>query len=290
MEQQLEASTLGMWLFLVTEVMFFGGLFMAYLLYRIWYPAGVVGRQPRARHPLGGFNTVVLIGSSLTMALAVRAAQTGWRKGTIWYLVGTMVLGLTFLVVKFFEYKHKYDHHHIPGPNFAFEGPYGDQVEIFMSLYFAMTGLHALHMVIGFGILSVILWMACKNRFSPEWYTPVEMSGSLLALRRHRLDLPVPAALPRGPGASLRRSHVSTRPSQEHLLRHLRRADGADRRSRSAVAFVNLGSLNFPVAIAHRHHQGDARRAVLHAREVQQPPDEDGRRHRHLLPDDRCSG
>ena len=177
MEQQLEASTLGMWLFLVTEVMFFGGLFLAYMLYRIWYPEAWSEGSLELDIALGGFNTVVLIGSSLTMAFAVRAAQTGWRKGTIWYLVGTMILGLTFLVVKFFEYKHKYDHHHIPGPNFVFEGPWENQVEIFMALYFAMTGLHALHMLIGFGILSVILWMAYKNKFSPQWYTPVEMSG-----------------------------------------------------------------------------------------------------------------
>ena len=177
MEQQLEASTLGMWLFLVTEVMFFGGLFLAYMLYRIWYPQAWSEGSLELDIALGGFNTVVLIGSSLTMAFAVRAAQTGWRKGTIWYLVGTMLLGLTFLVVKFFEYKNKYDHHHIPGPNFTFEGPWEHQVEIFMALYFAMTGLHALHMLIGFGILSVILWMAYKNKFSPQWYTPVEMSG-----------------------------------------------------------------------------------------------------------------
>ena len=177
MEQQLEASTLGMWLFLVTEVMFFGGLFTAYLIYRIWYPQAWSEGSLELDIRLGGFNTVVLIGSSLTMAMAVRAAQTGWRRGSIWYLVGTMALGLTFLVVKFFEYKDKYVHNHIPGPNFHFEGPYADQVEIFLALYFAMTGLHAAHMVIGFGLLSVILWMAYKNRFSPEWYTPVEMSG-----------------------------------------------------------------------------------------------------------------
>ncbi len=88
-----------------------------------------------------------------------------------------MVLGLTFLVIKFFEYKHKWELNHIPGANFTFAGPHAPQVEIFLSLYFAMTGLHALHMVIGFGILSVIAWMAHKGRFSPEWYTPVEMSG-----------------------------------------------------------------------------------------------------------------
>jgi cytochrome c oxidase subunit 3 len=177
LEHQLEASTLGMWLFLATEVMFFGGLLLAYMLYRIWYPAAWSEGSLELDIYLGGFNTVVLIGSSLTMAFSVRAAQTGWRRGTIWYLVATMALGLTFLVVKFFEYKHKYDLSHIPGANFVFEGPHGNQVEIFMSQYFALTGLHALHMLIGFGILSVVLWMAVKNRFSPQWYTPVEMSG-----------------------------------------------------------------------------------------------------------------
>jgi len=178
MEQQFEASTLGMWLFLVTEVMFFGGLLTAYLIYRIWYPHAWSEGSLELDIRLGGFNTVVLIGSSLTMAMAVRSAQTGSRKGTIWYLVGTMALGLTFLVVKFFEYKHKYELNHIPGPNFQFEGAAdAGQVELFMTLYFALTGLHAAHMVIGFGLLSVILWMAARNRFSPEWYTPVEMSG-----------------------------------------------------------------------------------------------------------------
>jgi cytochrome c oxidase subunit III len=177
LEQQFEASTLGMWLFLVTEVMFFGGLLTAYLIYRLWYPAAWSEGSLELDIRLGGFNTVVLIGSSLTMAFAVRAAQTGWRRGTIWYLVATMALGLTFLVVKYFEYKHKYDLNHIPGANFQFEGPHANQVEMFMALYFGLTGLHALHMVIGFGLLSVILWMAWRGRFSPRWYTPVEMSG-----------------------------------------------------------------------------------------------------------------
>jgi cytochrome c oxidase subunit III len=177
MEQQAEAATLGMWIFLVTEVMFFGGLFTAYLLYRVWYPEAWSIGSEELDIVLGGTNTVVLIGSSLTMALAVRAAQTGFRKATVTWLVLTMLLGLTFLVIKFFEYKHKYDLGHIPGANFHFEGPHAAQVEIFISLYFAMTGLHALHMVIGFGIMSVITWMALKGRFSPQWYTPVEMAG-----------------------------------------------------------------------------------------------------------------
>jgi cytochrome c oxidase subunit 3 len=177
MEQQAEAATLGMWLFLVTEIMFFGGLFMAYLLYRIWYPVAWSEGSLELDIVLGGINTVVLIGSSLTMALAVRAAQTDQRRASIVFLLLTMALGLTFLVIKFFEYKHKFDLNHVPGPNFQFEGPLAPQVEIFLSLYFALTGLHALHMLIGFGILGTILWMAVKGRFSHAWYTPIEMAG-----------------------------------------------------------------------------------------------------------------
>src|SRR5690606_3085507 len=139
MEQQAEASTLGMWVFLVTEVMFFGGLLMAYLLYRVWYPVAWAEGSLALDIVLGAVNTGVLIGSSLTMALAVRAAQTGMQKSTVVLLLLTMALGLTFLVIKFFEYKHKYDLGHIPGPNFHFEGPYAAQVEIFISLYFALT-------------------------------------------------------------------------------------------------------------------------------------------------------
>ena len=177
MEQQQESATLGMWIFLVTEVMFFGGLFLTYLIYRVWYPEAWAEGSLELDIVLGGVNTVVLIGSSLTMALAVRAAQTGFPRATVNFLIATMVLGLTFLVIKGFEYAHKFETGHVPGPNFHFEGPHAHQVEIFLSLYFAMTGLHALHMVIGFGLLSVIAWMAYKRRFSPEWYTPVEMAG-----------------------------------------------------------------------------------------------------------------
>ena len=177
LEQQKEASTLGMWIFIIQEVMFFGGLLMAYFLYRVWYHEAWVEGSNELDILLGGFNTVVLIGSSLTMALAVRAAQTGARKATVNWLLGTMLLGTVFLVVKFFEYKHKFDLGHVPGYNFVFEGPHAGQVEIFISLYFGLTGLHALHMVIGFFLLAVIAWMAHKGRFSPEWYTPVEMSG-----------------------------------------------------------------------------------------------------------------
>jgi cytochrome c oxidase subunit III len=177
MQQQKESATLGMWLFLVTEIMFFGGLFTAYMLYRVWYPVAWAEGSLELDILLGGVNTVVLIGSSVTMVFAVRAAQLGRSKAIVNWLLVTMLLGGVFLVIKGFEYAHKFELHHVPGPNFVFEGPHAKQVEIFLSLYFAMTGLHALHMVIGFGLLSVIAWMAHRKRFSAEWYSPVEMAG-----------------------------------------------------------------------------------------------------------------
>lgn len=177
MEQQAEAATLGMWIFLVTEIMFFGGLFMAYLLYRVWYPEAWSEGSLELDIVLGGVNTMVLIASSLTMALAVRAAQVGLPRTTVTWLLLTIAFGMTFLVIKVFEYREKFESHHVPGFDFQFAGPEAPHLEIFFSLYFTMTGLHALHMVVGVGLMSVITWMAYKRRFSPEWYTPVEMSG-----------------------------------------------------------------------------------------------------------------
>src|SRR6476659_8433256 len=120
MAQQLEASTLGMWVFLVTEIMFFGGLFMAYIVYRWMYPDAWVESSNLLNVQLGGLNTGVLIISSLTMALAVRAAQTSSRNGQIVWLILTIILGSTFLVVKYFEYASKFEHHLVPCPHFSY--------------------------------------------------------------------------------------------------------------------------------------------------------------------------
>jgi cytochrome c oxidase subunit 3 len=178
LEQQQEASTLGMWVFLVTEVMFFGGLFMAYIVYRTWHPDAFAAGSSHLDIVLGGVNTVVLICSSLTMALAVHAAQTSWRRGQVVFLVLTMALGATFLVIKAFEYADKFEHHLVPGPSFEWpDEKLKAPVQMFYSLYFAMTGLHALHMVIGFGIMLWLLWHANKGRFSAEYYSQVEVSG-----------------------------------------------------------------------------------------------------------------
>ena len=155
LEQQKEASTLGMWIFIVHEVMFFGGLFTAYMLYRIWYPEAWSEGSAELDIVLGGFNTVVLIGSSLTMALAVRAAQTGKQKATVNWLIVTMVLGLTFLVDQGLRVQAQVGAATTcPAPTSTLEPGQAPQVEIFLSLYFALTGLHALHMVIGFGLLA----------------------------------------------------------------------------------------------------------------------------------------
>jgi cytochrome c oxidase subunit 3 len=179
MEQQLEASTLGMWVFLVTEIMFFGGLFMAYLLYRWANPTAFQDASAHLDKLWGAVNTVVLIVSSLTMAMAVRAAQTSARPKTqVAWLVATMVFGAAFLGVKYVEYKQKFDHHLVPGPDFRWATPENaNGAEIFYSLYFCMTGLHAIHMIIGLGIMTVIAVMAWRGKFDGRYYTPVEVSG-----------------------------------------------------------------------------------------------------------------
>jgi cytochrome c oxidase subunit 3 len=178
MAQQTEASTLGMWVFLVTEIMFFGGLFMAYLVYRHADPMAFQEASSHLNIWWGGANTVVLIVSSLTMALAVRAAQTSAPPKTqVFWLVLTMILGAAFLGVKAIEYTDKFTHHLVPGPNFQWTGDHPAGAEIFYSLYFAMTGLHALHMVIGLGIMTVIGIMAWRRQFDGRYYTPVEVSG-----------------------------------------------------------------------------------------------------------------
>jgi cytochrome c oxidase subunit 3 len=175
MDQQLEASTLGMWVFLVTEIMFFGGLFMAYLLYRYWYPDAWASASNRLDVVMGGLNTAVLICSSLTMALSVRSAQVGSWIGQIVNLILTILLGATFLVVKYFEYAAKFEHHLVPGPNF--DPTLARPEQLFFSLYFIMTGIHALHMVVGIALMTTILVMAWRGRFGPSYYGPVEVSG-----------------------------------------------------------------------------------------------------------------
>jgi cytochrome c oxidase subunit 3 len=177
-EQQKDASVLAMWIFLVTEVMFFGGMFLAYTAYRSFYP-DVFGAASRTLSAtVGAVNTAVLLTSSYTMVLAVRAAQLGRRRALIVFLILTMLLGAVFLGVKAYEWHEKFVEHHVPGPSFHLEGePLQGQAQLFFSLYFAMTGLHALHMVVGFGIMLVMAWRAWLGHFSAQYYTPVDVAG-----------------------------------------------------------------------------------------------------------------
>ena len=215
MEQQQEASTFGMWVFLLTELMMFGGLFTAYLIYRLkYYPAFVAG-STSISVGWGFANTLVLIGSSFTMAMAVWAAQKGFRKSQVWFLIGTMILGTVFLGIKGKEYYDKWDECHIPGignqvigkhfnttggcgvdkeghkkgdiaeeimkrdPNVSEESAKqtAQKTEIFFSFYFAMTGLHAFHMIIGLGLLAWLLLRASRGEFTGEYFTPMELGG-----------------------------------------------------------------------------------------------------------------
>jgi cytochrome c oxidase subunit 3 len=200
-EQQFDAARLGMWLFLATEIMFFGGLFAGYSLYRYKYPEAFAAGSHHLDVWLGAINTGVLLASSLTMALAVRGAQTSDRAATSRMLMLTILLGSIFLGIKAYEYYHKFEEHLVPGRHFVVPRagtehgaadpapPAGaaspaqsspenaNRVELFFSFYFAMTGLHATHMVIGIAILFVLLAAARRGVFSAEYYTPVEMSG-----------------------------------------------------------------------------------------------------------------
>ncbi len=175
--QQQEASYLGMWLFLVQEIMFFGGLFTAYIVYRTAHPEAFALGSHELDITLGAVNTAVLIGSSLTMALAVWAAQHGKRKAIVLFIVLTMVLGGVFLGIKTVEYSHKWHEHHVPGPHFEWDGPEAPHVHMFFNLYFAMTGLHALHMVVGMAILAVVAVWAWRGAFTPENHNLIEGMG-----------------------------------------------------------------------------------------------------------------
>jgi cytochrome c oxidase subunit 3 len=186
-EQQKNSASLGMWLFLVTEIMFFGGLFCAYLIYRLAHFNAFAAASQQLDIRWGALNTAVLLVSSVTVVLAVRAAQDGSRKQLVGYLLATVLLGLTFLGVKAVEYKEKFEKHHVPGATFAFTDKFDDngkqipvnpkEAELFFSLYFAMTGMHALHMIIGCGLFSVLAILAWKGHYTPGYYTPIENAG-----------------------------------------------------------------------------------------------------------------
>ena len=185
LEQQHETDTLGIWVFLVTEIMFFGGVFTGYAIYRMFYFAAFEGGSHILDVRLGALNTAVLLGSSLTMALSVRSAQTGNRRALVLFLILTMILGGVFLGIKAYEYDQKFVEHVVPSLDWAPEGevlarlaPGGvEHAQLYFIFYFAMTGLHALHMIIGMGLLLWLVLRARKGSFTPNYFAPVEVVG-----------------------------------------------------------------------------------------------------------------
>jgi len=182
MEQQRDAGTFGMWVFLAQEIMFFGGIFAAYIVYRALFHDSFEIGSNLLNVKFGAANTVVLIASSLTMALAIHAAQAGKKgKTQVLYLLLTVLLGVIFLAVKFtFEWTADYHEHLIPGFGFIIRpewGAAGSHVPMFFSFYFFMTGLHALHMIVGIPIILIIAVMAWRNKFDEVYHAPLEMVG-----------------------------------------------------------------------------------------------------------------
>jgi cytochrome c oxidase subunit 3 len=186
-QQQKNAASLGMWLFLVTEIMFFGGMFCAYLVYRLAHFNAFAAGSQQLSIWLGATNTAVLLVSSLTVVLAVKAAEDGNRKQLVTYLIITVMLGLVFLGIKADEYAEKFEKHHVPGPTFQFTDTFDDgtqkipvnpnEAQLYFSLYFAMTGMHALHMIIGCGLFTVLTVFAWKGHYTPAYFTPIENAG-----------------------------------------------------------------------------------------------------------------
>jgi cytochrome c oxidase subunit 3 len=183
--QQHDADTFGIWIFLVTEIMFFGGMFAGYAILRSLYFAAFAGGSHLLDIRLGAINTVVLLGSSLTMALSVRSAQIGNRRALALFLNLTMILGAAFLAIKAYEYHQKFVEHIVPSLDWAPEGevlarlaPGGlNHAQLYFFFYFAMTGLHALHMIIGMGLLVWLAVRARKGDFAPTYFGPVEVVG-----------------------------------------------------------------------------------------------------------------
>ncbi len=176
-EQQRTASNLGIWIFLATEILFFGVLFAAYAITRVRFPEAFAAGSRLTNLPLAGINTAVLVTSSLTMALGVHAAQHGARRALVGWLGLTVALGCAFLAIKAVEYRIDYLEHLVPSLDFRYAGPQADQVELFFYMYFFITGVHALHVLIGIGCIATIAVMASRHAFSRSYFTPVDVTG-----------------------------------------------------------------------------------------------------------------
>jgi cytochrome c oxidase subunit 3 len=185
-DTQFDSGRMGVWIFLVTEILFFGGMFCAFAVFRSWYFDAFKEAHHHLDKVMGAINTVVLICSSLTMALGVRFAQKSNTKVTVVMLAMTIAFAFVFLVIKYFEYSHKFHDGLLPGAAFTAEGfKTGKDAGIFFAVYFMMTGVHGLHVIIGIGLISWILIRAIRGEFSSRFYAPVEGVG----LYWHLVDL-----------------------------------------------------------------------------------------------------
>ncbi|MGA0242648.1 MAG: cytochrome c oxidase subunit 3 family protein [Candidatus Marinamargulisbacteria bacterium] len=174
--QEFEACKLGMWAFMVQEILFFSGLFVAYGVYKVINPEMFLYASSLLDWKLGFINTLFLILSSFTMVMSVYYIQHGEKKKTLVNLTATFFLATLFLVIKGFEYKAKFDHGYYPGMNFTGEGPF-DTLHIFFGLYFTITGLHAIHVLIGMALILWLIYRVAKNNVNKDYFTPLEMVG-----------------------------------------------------------------------------------------------------------------
>ncbi len=177
LEHQHETRTFGMWVFLMTELMLFGALFTAYTAYRFVYPAAFAQGSHGLNATIGAINTAVLILSSVTMALAVNSAQLQQRGLLLLFLLLTAVFGTAFMGIKAVEYYQHFVEGFMPGINWTYQGANAGPVQLFYFLYFAMTGVHAIHLTIGIGVVLGVLVRAIRGDFRGGYFTPVEMTG-----------------------------------------------------------------------------------------------------------------
>ena len=172
-----EINTQGMWLFLSSEVMFFGVMFTAYIIYRRAFPQVFSEASTHLDQVLGSINTFLLLSSSFTVAMAVNSIQRNKRRLMAGFFIITILLGLAFLGVKFLEYSHEIEQNLFPGASFVYPGNQPENAKLFFSLYFLMTGWHALHMVVGISMISLVTFLGLMGRFTPEDHGPVEIAG-----------------------------------------------------------------------------------------------------------------
>jgi cytochrome c oxidase subunit 3 len=173
----LETQSMGMWLFLISEIMFFGVVFVAYAIYRHAYPQVFEEASSHLDLVLGSINTAILLTSSLSMALAVDAAARKAERQVVAFLVTTILLGIAFLALKFVEYSKEFAEHLFPGWDFLYQGADPEKAKIFFSLYFTLTGLHAVHMIVGLAIIAVLAFLVARRKSIAQYYAPIEVTG-----------------------------------------------------------------------------------------------------------------